>query len=53
MQDPFGGIKSKEIEKPETESGMSYWSTRTYRWVLPELDNQTKNIFFKKTIYKI
>ena len=33
---------SKDEIKPESEGGMSYWSTVTHRWVLPKLDKQTK-----------
>ena len=39
-----GQLKNSKIEiKPESEGGMSYWSTRSHRWVLPKLDKQTKN----------
>ena len=38
-----GQLKSSKPEiKPESEGGMSYWSMRTHRWVLPRLDKQTK-----------
>ncbi len=33
---------SKDEIKPESEGGMSYWSTVTHRWVLPKLDKHTK-----------
>ena len=39
-----GQLKNSKLEiKPESEGGMSYWSTRSHRWVLPKLDKQTKN----------
>ena len=38
-----GQLKNSKTEiKPESEGGMSYWSMRTHRWVLPKLDKQTK-----------
>ena len=38
-----GQLKNSKPEiKPESEGGMSYWSMRTHRWVLPKLDKQTK-----------
>ena len=39
-----GQLKNSKLEiKPESEGGMSYWSTRSHRWVLPKLDKQTNN----------
>ena len=38
-----GQLKNSKPEiKPETEGGMSYWSMRSHRWVLPKFDKQTK-----------
>ena len=38
-----GQLKNSKPEiRPESEGGMSYWSMRTHRWVLPKLDKQTK-----------
>ncbi len=59
-----GQLKNSKPEiKPESEGGMSYWSMRTHRWVLPKLDKQTKknssskepcnNIFICYLIFKL